>query len=64
MMVKCWLSKSGFQTEANLGVKNDQGQFYHVDPLMLLGMENLTKGVTKLRTHHLNIHWDYRVYLI
>ena len=46
------------QIESNLGMMNDQGQFYQVDSFRVLGMESLRMGVKILRTQNLDMHWN------
>ena len=61
MMVKCWLSKSGFQTEANLGVIKYQGKSYHVALVRVQYMETFRMLVNILITQHFDIHLYQRV---
>ena len=41
----------------------DQGWFYQVDPLRVLGLETLRIGVNSVTTQNFDIHWYQRVYL-
>ena len=41
IMKKCWASHWELQTEANLVLMKNQGSFYQLDPLRLLGLVTL-----------------------
>ena len=60
-MVKFWASHLELQIEENLGVTQFQGQFYHVAPLKVIGMETFIMVVDILSDQHLEIHWNQKL---
>ena len=60
-MLKCWVSHLELYTEDNLGIIKDQGKYYKVTIVRVLGMERLRMGVNILRAQNFVFHWYQRV---